>query len=160
MKSCCSMMNKSWFACSLAEELFSACQDKQFFSVFPDILNTLDPFYIFFDWGRLTPKHKSELESAKKLTEMDSNVTHYFIASWLRCSHRLGVMKICGALLRRLGVPFCSSLTCCRAFLQRLVCQLHWVYLNCSLTKGGSLFREESYHTHSVVQCVCHTTMN
>lgn len=111
---------KTQFACSLAEELFLACQDKQFFSVFPDILNMLDPFCIFFDCGKMALKYKSELESAKKLTEMYSNVTYCFIASRQRCSHRLGVMKIRGASLRKLAVSLCSSLMRCTAFLQWL----------------------------------------
>lgn len=80
----------------------------------------LNPFCIFFDCGKMTLKYKSELESAKKLTEMDSNVTYCFIASQQRCSHRLGVMNICGASLRKLAVPLCSSLMCCTAFLQCL----------------------------------------
>lgn len=109
---------KSWFSCSLAEELFLACQDKQFFSVSAVILNTLDPFHIFFDCGKMTPKYKSELESAKKLAEMVNKVTYCFIASCQRCSHRLGVVKICGAIFKNLCVPFFSTPTSCGAFVQ------------------------------------------
>lgn len=96
---------KSWFSCSLAEELFLACQDKKFFSVSAVILNTLDPFHIFLDFGKMTPRYKSGLESAKTLAEMDNKVTYCFIASCQRCSHRLGVVKICRAIYKNL-CPF------------------------------------------------------
>lgn len=106
-------------------------------------------------------KYKSEFESDKKnLAEVDNKGSCSFIASCQGYSHRLGDVKICRATFGNLSVSFCCTVMSCGALVQMACLSATEAHLNCSLTKGLSLFKEEIYSADTRRLCICHIRMS